>query len=74
MGPGSTRKNADAFEHVEYGPVETYLSEHEHKAWVLTHVRGRLYDLTAEILEVTVETVKTYVSHVARKRSKVKIY
>lgn len=64
------RDIAGEFENVEYEPRETYLSDQEYEAWFLTRVRGRSYESTANTMGVGVETVKTYISRVSKKRQK----
>jgi DNA-directed RNA polymerase specialized sigma24 family protein len=49
---------------------ETYLSDQELKVWVLTHLQERSYANAASKLGVEVETVKTYVSRVSKKKQK----
>lgn len=49
---------------------ETYLSDQELKVWVLTHLQDRSYADAAGELRVEVETVKTYVSRVSKKKQK----
>jgi predicted DNA-binding protein (UPF0251 family) len=64
------RDIAGEFENVEYEPRETYLSDQEYEAWFLTRVRGRSYESAANTMGVGVETVKTYISRVSKKRQK----
>jgi len=66
IGDAVARDLAEEFEHAEYEPRETYLCDQEHKAWVLTRVRGRSY----KTIGVGVKTVKTYISRISKKKAK----
>ncbi|WP_257300795.1 hypothetical protein [Haloarchaeobius sp. FL176] len=70
IGDAVARDIADRLEHALYEPRETHLSDQEHKAWVLTRVRSLSYESAAENMGVGVETVKTYISRVSKKRQK----
>jgi DNA-binding CsgD family transcriptional regulator len=70
IGDAVARDLAEEFEHAEYEPRETYLSDQEFKAWVLTRVRDRSYESTAQTMDVGVETVKTYISRISKKKAR----
>lgn len=70
IGDAVARDFADELENADYKPRETYLSEQEHRVWVLTRVRGRSYETTANTMDVGVETVKTYLSRISKKKAK----
>lgn len=58
---------------IEYEPRETYLSDQEYEAWFSTRVRGMSYETAARKMNVSVETIKTYISRVSKKRQKAKM-
>lgn len=55
---------------VIYDFYEHYLSESESVAHALIHAHGLSYNDVAEAMEISVETVKTYVSRISKKKNK----